>query len=135
MLVRIVIGLLLVAHGIGHSMGLLQVFRVATVNPAWSGDSWLITGAVGPTATQAVGVVLWTAALVGFVALGAVVFGWLPTAWWGPLAIASSVVSLAGIVLFPVAFPTFSTIGAVVVDLAVLAAVLWLDWTPADLAA
>jgi hypothetical protein len=27
------------AHGIGHGMGLLQLFKVATVNPQWHGDS------------------------------------------------------------------------------------------------
>jgi hypothetical protein len=43
-------------------------------------------------------------------------------------------VSSVGVLLFPIAFPTFSTVGAVAVDLAVLAAVLWFHWAPADLA-
>ena len=38
------IALVLLAHGIGHSMGLLQIFNVASVNPQWNGDSWLLTG-------------------------------------------------------------------------------------------
>ena len=133
-MLKVGIALILFAHGIGHSMGLLQVFKVTTVNPAWHGDSWLLTGVAGPIATQAVGAVLWVAAIIGFVALGAVVMGWLPESWWTPLAVAASVVSLAGLVLFPVAFPTFSSIGAFAVNAAVLVAALWLHWVPSDLA-
>jgi hypothetical protein len=133
-MLRIVIGLVLLAHGIGHSMGLLGMFKVATVNPAWSGDSWLLSG-TGPTLSHAVGLVIWTVSMVGFAALAGIVFGWLPDTWWQPLAVVSSIASLAGVLFFPVAFPTFSTIGAVAVDVVVLAATLWYHWTPADLAA
>ena len=134
-MVRIVIALVLMAHGIGHSIGIMQSLRIATINPDWNGDSWLITGFAGTSVTQAVGVVVWTGALVGFLLAAAVVVGWLPETWWAPLAVGSSLLSLAGLLLFPVAFPTTSTLGALVVDLAVLAAVLWADWTPSDLAA
>ena len=134
-MVRIVIALVLMAHGIGHSIGIMQSLRIATINPDWNGDSWLITGFAGTSVTQAVGVVVWTGALVGFLLAAAVVVGWLPETWWAPLAVGSSLLSLAGLLLFPVAFPTTSTLGALVVDLAVLAAVLWVDWTPSDLAA
>jgi hypothetical protein len=131
---KIAIALVLLAHGIGHSMGLLQVFKVATVNPEWRGDSWILTGTAGPTAAQAIGVILWSVAIVGFAALAGVVLGWLPEAWFGSLAIVSAIASLAGLVFFPIAFPIFSTIGALIVDVAVLAAVLWYHWVPSDLA-
>jgi hypothetical protein len=134
-MLKILIGLVLLAHGIGHSMGLLQVFKVAAVNPEWQGDSWILTGLTGATATQWIGAVLWTTAIIGFAALAAVVVGWLPEGWWEPLAIGSAAVSLAGLALFPTAFPIFSTVGALVVNVAVLAAVLWADWTPSDLTA
>jgi hypothetical protein len=127
---KFVIAAVLFAHGIGHVMGPLQVFKVAVINPAWAGDSWLLTGAAGQTLGQAIAIVLWMTALVGFVAAAAVVMGWLPVTWWVPLAVVSSIVSLAAIGLFPTAFPTFSTIGAVVVDLATLLAVLGLHWVP-----
>jgi hypothetical protein len=134
-MLRIAIAAVLLAHGLGHSMGLLQLFKVATVNPAWHGESWLVTGVAGITVTQVVGALLWTAAMVGFVALAAAVMGWLPVAWFTPLAIFSSVVSLLGLALFPTAFPVVSTIGALIVDLAVLAAAVWYHWLPTDLAA
>ena len=134
-MLKVVLALILAAHGIGHSMGLLQLFRIATINPEWHGDSWLLTGALGTTVTQAAGVACWSVALVGFVALGAVTVGWLPVSWWAPLAIGSAVASIIGLVLFPIAFPPFSSIAAAAVDVAVLAAVLWLHWTPDQLTA
>jgi hypothetical protein len=134
-MLKFAIAAVLLAHGIGHSLGLLQVFKIATVDPSWAGDSWLLTGVAGQTLTQAVGLVLWSAALLGFVALAAVVMGQLPAAWWPPLAIASSALSLAAVALFPTAFPTVSTIGAIVVDVAVLVAVIAFRWSPAGLAA
>jgi len=134
-MLRIVLGIVLIAHGIGHSMGPIGAFKVATTNPGWNGDSWILTGVAGATAAQAVGLVLWAVALVGFVALGFVAFGWLPEAWWAPLGIVASIASLAGLVLFPMAFPTFSSLAAAVVDLVVLASILWFHWSPAELAA
>ena len=134
-MLRYVIALVLVAHGIGHSIGITQSLRIATVNPEWNGDSWLITGFAGTSVTQAVGVLVWTVALVGFVLAAAVVVGWLPETWWAPLAVGSSLLSLAGILLIPAAFPMTSTLGALVVDMVVLGAVLWADWAPSDLPA
>jgi len=134
-MLKVVIALVLLAHGIGHSMGLIQLYKVATVNPAWDGESWILSGVGGQSLALAVGTVLWTLALVGFVALSAVVMGWLPEAWLQPLAIASSLASLVGLLVFPVAFPVFSSVGAFLVDVAVLAAVVWYGWVPSDLAA
>lgn len=121
------------ACGRAASMRLLQAFKVATVNPEWNGDSWLLTNLAGPTATQIVGAGLWTASIVGFGALAGVVFGWLPASWWAPLAVGSALVSLAGLMFFPVAFPPASTIGALAVDAVVLVAVLGIHWVPADI--
>lgn len=134
-MLKIVIALVLLAHGIGHSMGLLQVSRVATVNPGWNGDSWILTGVAGTTATQAVGMILWTVSMIGFAVLAAVVMGWLPEAWFAPVGIVSSVASLLGLLLFPIAFPVFSTVGALVVDLVVLATAVLVHWQPSDLSA
>jgi hypothetical protein len=129
---KVIVGVVLLAHGIGHSLGLLQTFRVATIIPTWHGDSWLLTGMVGQTATQVIGAVIWATSIVGFGALAAVVFGWLPTSWWAPLAIGSALVSLLGVLLFPVAFPAASTVGALAVDIAVVTGVLWFHWVPGD---
>jgi hypothetical protein len=131
---RFVIAVVLFAHGIGHVMGPLQVSRIAVINPAWNGDSWLLTGVAGQTVSHAIGLVLWMTALIGFVLAAAVVIGWLPATWWVPTALVASVASLVAIALFPSAFPTFSTIAAASVDIAVLVAVLGFQWTPEALA-
>jgi hypothetical protein len=134
-MLKVALALVLLAHGIGHSMGLLQVFKVAQVNPQWQGDSWVLTSVAGTTATQVVGIVLWTVAMIGFAGVAGVVVGWLPATWWQPLAVGSALLSLVGLLVFPTAFPTFSTIGAAAIDIALLVAVLRFAWTPADLAA
>jgi hypothetical protein len=134
-MIRIAVALLLAAHGIGHSMGIVQALKVTTVNPAWDGRSWLLSETVGTTITSVIGVALWSVALAGFVVLAGVVMGWLPDDWWAPLAVVSSVASLAGLALFPSAFPTVSTMGCLLVDVVVLAAVFWYHWAPSDLAA
>jgi hypothetical protein len=129
-MVKLILALILLAHGIGHSMGLLQAFKVATVNPQWQGDSWILTGIAGQTLTTAIGVVIWSAAILAFTALAGVMVGWLPATWWQPLAIAGAAISLAGLFLFPVAFPTLSTIGALAIDVILLVAVVWQRWSP-----
>lgn len=127
---KVVIALALLAHGIGHSMGLLQLFKVATINPQWNGDSWLLSGVLGTAPSQFVGGILWTVAIIGFAALAGVVVGWLPADWFDLIALGSAVVSLLALLLFPVAFPPLSAIAALVVDVAVLAATVWFGWRP-----
>lgn len=134
-MIKLLIGGVLLAHGIGHSLGPLQVFRVATVNPQWQGDSWLLSGLLGTPLAQGIGVVLWVLSIVGFAAVTGVVVGWLPASWWQPLTIGSAAISLVSIALFPMAFPSFSTLGAVAVDVALLVAVLAYQWTPSDVPA
>ncbi|MET0773544.1 MAG: hypothetical protein ABWZ82_10700 [Candidatus Limnocylindrales bacterium] len=134
-MLKVVIAIVLAAHGIGHVIGILQVLRIGGTSPAWDGRSWILGDVAGTGVTGLLGLALWSVAMVGFLAAAAVVLGWLPSDWWTPLALVASLASLAGIVLFPSAFPTSSTIGALVVDLAVLVAVLWYRWTPADIGA
>lgn len=133
-MLKLVIAIVLVAHGIGHVIGILQVLKVGASSTAWDGRSWILGDVAGTGVAGLIGLALWTTAMVGFIAAAGVVLGWLPSDWWTPLALIASVASLAGILLFPSAFPTFSTLGALVVDIAVLVAVLWVRWTPADLA-
>jgi hypothetical protein len=132
-MLRIVLALVLFAHAVGHILGPLQLLGISNVKSAWQGDTWLLSG-LGPTLNQVLGVVLWSVAMAGFLAIAALVMNWLPADWWAPLAIGSAVLSLVSVVLFPGALPTLSLVGAVAVDLIVLLAVVWLHWTPAALA-
>jgi hypothetical protein len=126
-MVRWVIGLVLVGHGIGHTLGLLPALGLAS-GAGWTGDSWLLGGS---GAVRMLGLVLWLMTTVGFVVLGAVYVGWLPLGWWRALAVAVPLLSLAALALFWQGFPSAGPrIGALAVDLAVLAAVLGRGWSP-----
>lgn len=134
-MVKIVLGIVLVAHGIGHALGLLPLtgFAPTATLPGWTGHSWIVPTSP-PALGQVLGGALWAAALVGFIALGIVVLGWLPASWWEPLAVGAAIASLAAIALFPAGFPTVvNIVGAAVVDIVLLAAVVINHWTPASL--
>ena len=100
----------------------------------WTADSWVLTGPAGVTATHAVGIVLWSVALVGFVVAGVGVLGIaVPVAWIRPAAVIASVASLVAIGLFWDALPSMtSKVGAIAVDVAVLWAVLVAHWPASE---
>lgn len=129
---RIVIGVVLLAHGVGHTLGLFPALGMAGSVENWSDHSWLLTSLIGETAARMIGVLLWAAAAVMAVMASLAVFGWLvPQAWFRNLALWSSVISLAGLFLFPNAFPRLmNKAGAVVVDAALLVILLWKPWPP-----
>jgi hypothetical protein len=102
---RILIGVLLVLHGVIH--GILAMIPnpnaarpvAATFFSEWA-RSWLQSGFSDRT-LQIVAVVLAVIAGVGFLTAGLAVFDFvLPHDWWRGLAIASSVVSLVLCALF-----------------------------------
>ncbi len=130
---KIFIGLVLLVHGVGHSLGYFPIFGWAK-SEGWTGDSWILTSPLGPTVANGVALVLWTIPLVGFVLAGLGVLGVaVPADWIRPLAIVSSVVSIAAIVLFWDSLPALtSKIGALAVDIAVLWAVLVAHWPASD---
>jgi hypothetical protein len=134
-MLKIVIGIVLLAHGIGHVLGLFPVVGVAPMSsvPKWTGESWLLPSGQA-TLAHIVGGVLWAVALVGFLLVSFIVFGWLPETWWQPMAIGASVVSIVAIALFPSGFPTaVNVVGALVVDIALLVAATVYQWAPSAL--
>jgi hypothetical protein len=130
--VRLVIVVVLVVHGIGHTLGLFPAFGW-TQAAGWSDQSWLLTNLAGATITRWIGVAIWLAATIGFVVVG-LAFPSLPT-WWRALTIVSALVSLVGIALYPSAFPSLvNKVGAIAVDGILLVALLWLNLPTARLA-
>jgi hypothetical protein len=133
-MLRLVIGGVLLLHGLGHGGALGTLAWIGRFGPgstgAWtSARSWLLPLLSASTATL-LAAAFWVAALVGFV-LGALSFlGILPVGVWQALAVASAVVSMAGIILFFGNWPLFNSVAALAVNVAVLVAVLWLRWPP-----
>ena len=125
---RIIIAIVLIAHGLGHGLGMLAAAGVK-LSPTHSPDSWLFTRLLGDTGARIIGFVIWLLALVGFVGAGLGLLGWLvPVASVPSLALGASVISLASLALFWNALPFFfpNKVGVIVVDVAVLVYLLWI---------
>jgi hypothetical protein len=100
----------------------------------WSaryGDSWLL-GSGNSELVRAVGGILWVGATFAMVAAGAAILGIVvPRGWWRVLTIGSTVASL---LLFTIFLHPNQWIAALV-DAAILAVVLFSDWSPVPTAA
>ena len=133
---RIIIGLVLLVHGIGHIMAFLPALNITSTDN-WHHRSWLLTPLIGDTASRVISIILFGAALLGFIAAGLGLFSWLvPHELWRSLAVYSAVISLAALALFWNSFVSFfpNKIGAIAVNIAVLVCLLWLNWpTEADI--
>lgn len=115
-------GVVLGAHGIGHVLGWLPAWGLATFDTV-STRSWALDPVLGARLGGAVAGLLYAAPTVGFlVAAGALATG---QPWWREVAVASSLASLAATVVVPGALPPSSLAGAVAVNLAVLGLALW----------
>ena len=128
------IGLILIAHGIGHTMGLFPLMGWAR-SEFWTGNSWALTPALGD-ASKLISIPIWLATTAGFIVVGmSFLVPGLPPAAIARVALLSSIVSLVGIALFANAFASpASVIGAAAIDLLVITS-LFLRWPTAELAA
>ena len=119
---RWVVGIVLLAHGIGHVLGLIPLFAQDSVK-GWDLHSWMLTDAVGESVSKAIGAALFAAGTIIFVLAGLAVLGWgVPIEWWKPLAVAGATVSTLAVVLFWNAFPALvpNKIGALAVNVVIL---------------
>lgn len=120
-MLRIILSLIIAAHGIGHSLFLIPLLGVAEWGQ--STRSWLITGT---NEARVIGGILWLVAMIGF---GLSAYGlWNQQEWWRNGAIIASVVSTLGLILFwatPVSSPVIS---ALIFNLLVLGALLLLHF-------
>lgn len=124
--IRIITGLVLFAHGIGHIMAILPALNLASTE-TWHYRSWLLSSILGDTLSRVLVIVLFGAALLGFIAAGMGLFGWLvPHSAWQTLAIASAIISLVALALFWNAFVALipNKVGAIVVNIITLWALL-----------
>lgn len=126
-LVPTILGIALVAHGVGHMLWLVSLLGMADWRQVT--DSWLITPRFGCYVTQAVGTIIWLAAIGAFLAAAFGVFVGVP--WWREAAVIGSIVSLLGLFLFWKNPPTQGVIAATIVDIALLVALLIFDWPTA----
>ena len=130
---RTIVILVLLVHGIGHSMCLLAGTRVADSVEGWNLRSWLLTDRIGETATRWIGSALWAAAMIGFLVTALALLDVLvPQDAWRALAVVSAAISLVAMVLFLNAFAAlFNQLGALAVNVITLVGLLVADW-PSD---
>jgi len=131
-LVRFGLALVVFAHGVGHVLFLAPVVGLGN----WAdqtGESWILTGAIGEPATRAIATALWSAVIVLFVAGVAGFLG--GTEWWRTVTIAAAALSAVGIVAFWGGIATSSSVFALVADVVILGALLVAHWPTTELAA
>ena len=99
-MLRLVIGLLLVLHGLVHLWYVALSQRLVAFQPAmgWSGTSWIFSNLLGDTLTRALASGLYVAATLGFVASGIGLVS--QQDWWRPVVVTAAAFSLAIILLF-----------------------------------
>jgi hypothetical protein len=123
---RILTGLVLIVHGIGHAMAFFPALNIFS-SDKWHYRSWMLSGVLGDTVSRLLVIVLFGIGLIGFIAAGLGFFGWLvPHSAWQTLAIGSAVISLVSLVIFWNAFATLipNKVGAIAVNIATLWVIL-----------
>ena len=124
-MVRILIVLVMGAHGIGHLIGVVGAVRPAGVTWGGSSTSWLLSPMLGQGAAI-VEVALFATATVGWIAAAVLLLAELEA--WRGVAVVAAAVSLAAIALFPEQLPAGSVIGAIAVNAIALVSLLALGW-------
>ncbi len=121
-IIRILIAGALFVHGIGHTLGL------------WKPPDKLLFAKASQEQLKIAGGTIWIISAAGFVLAAMGFFGLLvPAGAWRPLAIIFAVISLLGLILFGRKWPVFNFMGASAMNIAVLVALLWLNWPPFEL--
>lgn len=132
-LLRLTVGGAILLHGLGHGGAIGALLWIAarpgTETGGWTAArSWALPGLANSSAAV-VASAFWLVTMAGFVIAALGFWGVIvPGGWWRPVAVGSAVVSMAGIGLFAGTWPTFNTLAALAMNIAVLAAIFWLDW-------
>jgi len=126
-MIRIIVAILFILHGLVHLLGFVVPWRLATVE-GLAYKTTLLSGRldVGETGIRVVGL-LWLVATVGFAVAGATVFALHP--WWRAVTL---LVTLLSLVLCVLGWP--DTRPGVLINLVILGYLLfggrtgWLPW-------
>lgn len=125
---RIVVALVILAHGLGHVLFLAPCLGFTQWGQ--TADSWLLTGALGDVPTRVIGSLLWLVVIAGFLAAGAGLLG--QQGWWRTVAVASAGLSLLALGIFVSAGNRQPVLSAALMDVAILVALLWIAWPSVD---
>jgi hypothetical protein len=127
MIIKIVIACALLAHGIGHTLFLMNAWGVAKTE---AGHSWLLGGVLrlGQTAEGGIGL-LWLVPFAGFL-FGT--WGYITgQQGWQPWLLASAAISAVMVVLWWNGINTASAFFALAFNIVVIVALVWMRGTAA----
>ncbi|GAB4440590.1 MAG: hypothetical protein Kow00120_08800 [Anaerolineae bacterium] len=134
-MLRFVIGIFFVLHGLVHLLYFGQSARLFALQPGmvWPDGAWLFARLLGNRTTQTLASISCVLAAIGFVAGGVGVFA--SQDWWRPVAVASAAFSAVLFALFwDGKAQKLHDKGGVglLINLAILVALLVLHWPPAE---
>ena len=118
---KLVITIIIVAHGIGHIMPLLAAFGLK-ISQSHSLHSWAFSSLIGEKPTTILAVMYWLLPLIGFVVAGLGMYDILISFnSWQQVALVSAIISSIGLVFFWNAFPFLipNKVGVIVVNILV----------------
>jgi hypothetical protein len=139
--IKIIIAGVLLLQGLSHGRAFVALLAAAAGRDASETipvRSWLLPG-LSLRAAAGIASVFWFLSTVGFVAASLSFWGtFAPGGLWRQLAVISAIISTVGIALFSGIWPgapnrklsTADTIIALVINIAVLVALLWVQWPP-----
>ncbi|HHH75495.1 MAG TPA: hypothetical protein ENL03_00555 [Phycisphaerae bacterium] len=130
-MLRIIIGVFMVLHGLVHLLYSGQSWRLFELQPGmvWPDGAWALAKLVGDETIRMLASIVMVLAAIGFVAGGAGIL--VRQAWWRPVVLGSAAFSAVIIVLFwDGALQNLHDKGAIgiLINLAILVAVLVLRW-------
>lgn len=139
--IQIIITAVLALHGIAFARGAYTLFVqwLSRSNHGWLPLRFLPYPSLSAPATAAIASFFWLLSTIGFIGSALGFWGTLvPGEYWRQLAIGGAIISTIGIILFSGIWPgapsksmsQLDTAIALVVNVAILVALLWLEWPP-----
>jgi hypothetical protein len=99
-MLRFIIGVFIVLHGLVHLLYFGQSWRLFELQPGmtWPDGSWAFSGLLGDSATRLLASIACVLAAIGFVASGTGIL--VRQAWWRPVVVSAAAFSAVVFVLF-----------------------------------
>jgi hypothetical protein len=112
-----------VAHAIGHTLGLIHTLELVNLSGMPTNESWLLSGQLklDRTIIQIISV-LWLLVIIGFFVVVGVF--WFESSLWKPLALSMVILSVTLFVIWFNSFPINTQIGAAIGNIVVILGLL-----------
>ncbi|UCG01974.1 MAG: hypothetical protein JSW11_20545 [Candidatus Heimdallarchaeota archaeon] len=112
-----------VAHGIGHTLGLIHTFGLIHLTDIPTNESWLLSKQLkfDQTLIQIISL-LWLVVVLGFLVVAGAF--WFELSWWRILAVPMIILSVALFIVWFNSFPINTQIGAAIGNIVIIIGLL-----------